>query len=90
MRSTEPRFESSEQRRRFLRDTLKGSVPLVLGWIAGQARGLARALESAPTARKTSPPPEAASDLPASAKQSADENYAKFARDNPKGDPYQP
>lgn len=80
----------SGQRRRFLRETLKGSVPFVLGWLAGRARGLARAFESPPTPRQTSPPPEAPSDLPPAAKQQVNRRYQEFARDNPDHDPFQP
>lgn len=80
--------EESSRRRRFLRETLTGSVPLVFGWLAGRARDLARAFEPASPAKKTSPPPEAKSDLPPTAKQAVDQHYDEFASDNP--DPLKP
>ncbi len=69
-------------------------MPVAFGWMVGQARDLARALETAP--RRTSPPPQAESDLPAEAKQAADRHYDNFVRDNRSGnsgdadEPYQP
>ena len=90
MQPAESTPETPDQRRRFLRETLKGSVPLLLGWIAGQARGFVRALESAPAPRRTSPPPQATTDLPSAAKQAADRHYDSFARANPDHDVFQP
>lgn len=90
MQPPQPNPDLPDTRRRFLRDTLKGSVPFFLGWIAGQARGLARALESAPTPRETSPPPAVEADLPPATRQAIEQRHAEFARDNPDHDPYLP
>lgn len=80
--------ETPDQRRRFLRETLKGSVPLLFGWIAGRARGLIHTLGATPTPAQTSPPPAAATDVPPAAKQAADRHYDEFVRDNPDRDPF--
>lgn len=71
------------ERRHFLRDSLTGSVPLLVSWVAGRAGELARLARSPGWRRKTSPPPAAADSPPAPAKQELDKHYQEFARDNP-------
>jgi len=83
MKANEQKEEGSERRRHFLRETLKASMPLVIGWVAGRARGLAHIFQPASTLRRTSPPPEVASDLPPGVKQTLDCQYEDFVRDNP-------
>lgn len=69
------------ERRRFLRESLRGSVPLLLDWAAGRARDLTRLMQE--PARKPAPPPAAARAAPAAAKESLDQQQEEFARDNP-------
>jgi len=71
------------ERRRFLRESLTGSLPLLVDWVAGRARRLARLAEEP---RRIAPPPAAETAPPAPAKEKLDEHYAEFARDNPSGD----
>ena len=90
METNEQKGEGQERRRRFLCETFKASMPLVIGWMAGRARGLAHVLQPEPTLRKTSPPPEVTSDLPPGVKQALDRQYEDFARDNPEHDHPEP
>jgi hypothetical protein len=69
------------ERRRFLRESLRGSVPLLLDWAAGRARDLARLMQE--PARKPALPPAAASAAPPAVQQSLDQRQEEFARDNP-------
>ena len=70
------------ERRRFLRESLQGSVPLLVGWISGGARSLMK-LASGEEPRRTSAPPAAAAKAPAAAKDALDQRQQDFARDNP-------
>lgn len=71
------------QRRRFLRESLRGSVPLLLGWAAGRARELARLVHEPAPMRMPAPPPAAADAAPPAAKENLDRRQEDFARDNP-------
>lgn len=76
------------ERRRFLRESLTGSVPLLLGWLGGRAADwlkLARhgGLVQAQASPRTSPPPVAKEAAPAETKQNLDRQYQDFARENP-------
>lgn len=82
-KSSEAKTPLPEERRRFLRESLTGSVPLLLGWVAGQARFLSNLLQPPATPPKTSPPPAARDAAPAPVKKSLDDHYREFARDNP-------
>ena len=80
------RRTSPPERRRFLRESLTGSVPLLIDWVAGRARALARLVQEPTVPRRTSSPPAAKDAPPAPAKAKLDEHYSEFARDNPSGD----
>ncbi len=90
MAANEQNGEGPAQRRHFLRESFKASMPLLIGWLAGRARGLAHALQPAPSPRKTSRPPEITTDLPPDVKQALDQEYEDFARDNPEHDYHEP
>lgn len=81
-KSAEAKNPPPGERRRFLRESLTGSVPLLLSWVAGQARFLSHLMQVRPSPPKTSPPPAASDTAPATVKQSLDEHYQQFARDN--------
>lgn len=85
-KSAEAKNPPPGERRRFLRESLTGSVPLLLSWVAGQARLLSNLLQPPPSPPKTSPPPVVSDTAPAPVKQSLDEHYQQFARDNPSGE----
>lgn len=78
------------ERRRFLRESLTGSLPLLFDWVTGRARKLARLAEEPTVPRRTSAPPAAKEAPPAPAKDSLDKHYSEFARDNPDTDPFGP
>lgn len=78
------------ERRRFLRESLTGSVPLLVDWVAGRARQLARLLQEPTPPRPLSPPPAAAASAPEPTKKTLDEHYTEFARQNPDADSYAP
>jgi hypothetical protein len=71
------------ERRRFLRESLRGSLPLLFDWAAGRARQLAHLIQDAPSSRKTSSPPVAGDSAPAPVKESLDQRQDEFAGDNP-------
>ncbi len=71
------------ERRRFLRESLRGSVPLLLDWAAGRARDLARLVQEPAAPPKLAPPPAAASAAPSATKENLDQQQEEFARDNP-------
>ncbi len=75
-----------DERRRFLRESARGSLPLLVDWVAGRARGLARWVQPQAEPPKTSPPPQAAEAAPAETKELLDSHYQDFARDNPDSD----
>jgi hypothetical protein len=68
-------------RRRFLRDSLRGSVPLLLGLGSDALRD--RPGADPPAAGRTCPPFPAPDAPPASIKESIDRHHQGFARDNP-------
>lgn len=70
------------ERRRFLRESLTGSVPLLIDLVAGRARELARLVQEPTVPRRTSSPPAAKDAPPAPAKDSLDAHYSEFSRDN--------
>lgn len=72
------------ERRRFLRESLNSSVPLLLGLLGG--RKLTRLVEEPSTKPEFSPPPEAAEEAPAEAKEELDEHMEEFLQDNPDAD----
>jgi hypothetical protein len=78
---------ATDERRRFLRESVRGSVPLLVDWVVNQARGIARLAHSEAAPAKTSAPPQAEEAPPADAKEKLDEHYQEFARDNPDSDP---
>lgn len=82
---TEEKKTPPPERRRFLRESLTGSLPLLVDWVTGRARRLARLAEEP---RRIAPPPGAKTAPPAPAKEKLDEHYSEFARDNPDSDPY--
>ncbi len=71
------------ERRRFLRESLRGSVPLLLDWAAGRARDLARLVQQPAAAPKLAPPPAPDSAAPSATKANLDQQQQDFARDNP-------
>lgn len=77
---------SRDKRRRFLRESARGSVPLLVEWVVDQAKSLARLTRASQEPPKTSPPPRAVEAPPADAKNKLDSHYQEFSRDNP-GDP---
>lgn len=77
------RKENSPPRRRFLRESLTGSVPLLLGWATSRVSSLARLMQEPVEPRRTSPPPAATESAPAPVKDELDQHYQEFARDNP-------
>ncbi|MFQ5778629.1 MAG: hypothetical protein ACE5IP_11550 [Terriglobia bacterium] len=80
---TDTRKENPPERRRFLRESLTGSVPLLLGWATSRVSSLARLIQEPTAPRKTSPPPAATDSAPAPVKDELDQHYQEFARDNP-------
>jgi len=76
------------ERRRFLRESLTGSLPLLFDWVTGRARELARLAQEPTVPRRTSSPPAAKDAPPAPVKEKLDEHYSDFARENPDSDPY--
>jgi len=76
------------ERRRFLRESLTGSVPLLIDWVVGRARALARLAQEPTVPRRTSSPPAAKDAPPAPAKAKLDEHYSDFARENPDSKSY--
>lgn len=77
----------ADQRRRFLRESVRGSLPLLVEWVADQARGIARLARSQTGPIRTSPPPQAEDGPPAEVKTKLDHHYQEFARDNEDSDP---
>jgi len=71
------------ERRRFLRESLRGSVPLLLTWAAGRARDLARLVQEPAAPPKLAPPPAAADAAPPAARETIDQQQEEFDRDNP-------
>lgn len=69
------------RRRRFLRDSVRGSVPLLLG-LASEPAADEPEVDSA-SARRTSPPPEIEHTAPEPTKEALDKLQEDFARDNP-------
>ena len=69
------------RRPRFLRDSLRGSMPLLLG-LNGDAAP-ERTEDPVPPAGKTSPPPAAPESPPVPIKEHVDRRQEEFARDNP-------
>jgi len=80
--------EQPPERRRFLRESLTGSVPLLIDWVAGRARELVRLAQEPTVPRRSSSPPAASAAPPAPAKEKLDEHYAEFSRDNPDSKSY--
>jgi hypothetical protein len=78
---------ATPERRRFLRESLTGSVPLMLGWLGGRATELWR-LAHGRAAPRTSAPPVAPQTAPPEAKQKLDQHYEEFARENPDAKQY--
>lgn len=76
-----------EQRRRFLRESVRGSLPLMLDWVAGRARSLTALAHTKPEPPKSSAPPQGAEEAPAGAKEKLDLHYQEFARDNAEDEP---
>ncbi|MGH8629167.1 MAG: hypothetical protein ACREU7_00175 [Burkholderiales bacterium] len=76
------------ERRRFLSESLRGSVPLLVSWATARVRELARLIQEPPATPKTSPPPAAKSVAPAPARQELDRQQEEFARENPGASEY--
>jgi len=78
---------ATDKRRRFLRESARGSVPLLVEWVVDQAKSLARLAQPTQEPPRTSLPPQAVEPPPADAKKKLDSHYQEFARDNPDADP---
>lgn len=76
-----------DTRRRFLRESVRGSLPLLVEWVVDQARGIVRLTRSQAGLTRTSSPPQAEEPPPADAKKKLDHHYQEFARDNDDSDP---
>lgn len=76
------------ERRRFLRESLTGSVPLLLGWLGGQVAQVARLIQQPEPLRRIAPPPAAKDSAPPPVKQKLDKHYEDFARENPSAPDY--
>lgn len=74
---------NASQRRRFLRESILGSAPLILGLASGAAHDPADPADEPDSAREPSAPPQAADAAPAAVKESLDKKQEEFARDNP-------
>ncbi|MBI2956256.1 MAG: hypothetical protein HYY26_02965 [Acidobacteria bacterium] len=70
------------ERRRFLRESLRGSVPLLVSWLGARAVRLGRLLRPGASPPRTSPPPET-EPAPVEARQQLEKHYEDFSRDNP-------
>ncbi len=75
------------ERRRFLSESLRGSVPLLIDWATARVREVARLIQE-PSVPRTSPPPAARIAPPASARQELDRQQEEFARENPGASEY--
>lgn len=76
------------ERRRFLSESLRGSVPLLVSWATARVREVARLIQEPSASQKTSPPPAARIAPPASARKELDRQQEEFARENPGASDY--
>lgn len=83
MREKEVSGRPPVERRRFLRESLRGSLPLLIGWATASARSLARLLQESPAERRISPPPMARTAAPRPAQDELERRREEFAHDNP-------
>lgn len=71
-----------------MNESLRGSVPLLLGWATARVREVARLIQEPSAAPKFTPPPQAP-DAPASpAREALEKHREDFARDNPDATQY--
>ena len=76
------------ERRRFLSESLRGSVPLLINWATARVREVARLIQEPSTSPKTSPPPAARLSPPTAARKELDRQQEEFARENPGASDY--
>lgn len=81
--TTQMNKQEPVERRRFLRESLRGSVPLLFSWMAGRASALARLAQDSSSPRRPSPPPAATKSAPARVKENLAKRGKESARDNP-------
>lgn len=84
----EPAKIAPVERRRFLSESLRGSVPMLLGWATARVREVARLVQEPTAAPRFSPPPQAPDAPPASAQDTLEKHREEFARDNPDSTEY--